>query len=244
MSQSIIDAMEKVSADIDAVKASIDRLKADTLDLNSKVTPLIPTVSPMPPGQVTLPPKSRGIDVSHYQGLIDWAKVKAAGIAFTFIKASEGANIADSLFMRNWTEAKKASIPRGAYHFYRFAVAPLTQANFFVSQLGEDIGELWPVIDVEEDIKPVNAGTSIRVFCDRVFALIGRRCLIYTGAWWWTAARLGGAQAWVKDYPLWIAAWVQVPPIPSDWKSYTIWQYSSTGHVDGINGNVDLDVSV
>ncbi len=200
------------------------------------------------PAPFTLPTRSRGIDVSHYQSSIDWHKVKDAGIAFAFIKASEGIGFIDSQFKSNWANSKEAGLPRGAYHFYRFAFDPIRQADFFVTQMGQDFGELPPVVDVEEDIKPVVLSSSIKLFCDRVFQSTNKRCLIYTGAWWWSQIRIGtDPQEWVKDYPLWLAAYVSEQAVskyvPRDWQTWSFWQYANNGRVNGINGNVDLDVS-
>jgi len=201
-------------------------------------------VDQKPDDVIVLPSKSKGIDVSHYQGTIDWQKVKASGVVFAFIKATEGTSLTDNLFLHNWQTAKAIGIPRGAYHFYRFAADPIAQANFFVSLINNDLGELSPVVDVEEDISPVDVSKTIKVFCERVFELTGRRCMIYTGAWWWTTKRLGGPQPWAKEYPLWIAAYVSPPPrIPDDWSAWSFWQYSNKGSINGISAAVDLDMS-
>lgn len=234
-------AIKKVTAQFEKVAAELGRLRdlvyAAGLLEDDPVDP--PTTLPF-----VLPPNSNGIDVSKWQGAIDWPKVKAGGlVSFAFIKASEGIGGRDPLFVANWSGAKLAGIPRGAYHFYRFAFDPILQANFFCSLLGQDVGELPPVLDVEDDVKFVKADSTIKAFCERVFELTGKRCLIYTGAWWWTASRLGQAQPWVKDYPLWIAAYVPKPSVPKDWMKWTFWQYANNGRIDGINGNVDLNLS-
>ena len=198
-----------------------------------------------PPAEMKLPAGAKGIDVSHYQGAIDWAKVKAAGIQFTFIKASEGTGWIDDHFKRNWANSKAAGIPRGAYHFYRFSYDPVKQADHFLEQLGSDLGELSPVVDAEDTTTTTVKGDDLRVFCERVFEKTGRRCLVYTGGWWWTAQRLGGPQPWVKDYPLWIAFYsdtAKQPSIPKDWATWAFWQHSNHGAVDGISGSVDLNV--
>ena len=78
----------------------------------------------------------RGIDVSHHQGDIDWHIVKAAGVDFAFIKASEGGDYRDREFARNWEEAGRAGIARGAYHFFTFCTAGLDQAHNFSATTG------------------------------------------------------------------------------------------------------------
>lgn len=228
----------------DLQRKTDESIGAITAELQHAADILIGMDDDNQPSDVILPPKSKGIDVSHYQGTINWQQVKAAGIVFAFIKATEGTTFVDNLFLHNWQTAKAFGVARGAYHFYRFAADPIMQADHFVELLNKDFGELLPVVDVEEDISPVDLTKTVKVFCEQVFKLTRRRCLIYTGAWWWTAQRVGGAQAWVKDYPLWIAAYVTgAPRIPPDWTAWAFWQYSNKGAVVGIAGNVDLDVS-
>lgn len=91
-----------------------------------------------------------GVDVSRYQGFINWSAVAAAGIQFVFIKASEGQTVVDPRFSVNWTGAKSAGILRGAYHFFRPAIPPQAQAENFLTLLqGVDPAELAPVLDLE-----------------------------------------------------------------------------------------------
>src|SRR5262245_49797633 len=90
---------------------------------------------------------TRGVDVSHYDGTIDWAKVKAAGIDFAFMKATENLNFVDPTFATNWTNAGTAGVIRGAYHFFRASVDGAKQAEFFVQTTGlPEPGDLPPVI--------------------------------------------------------------------------------------------------
>src|SRR4051794_26156909 len=89
-----------------------------------------------------------GVDVSGYQPVVDWEKAAASGIAFAFIKATEGTTLIDRAFASHWTKAKAANVLRGAYHFFRPKVDAEAQAAHFLEQLG-DPGELPPVLDVE-----------------------------------------------------------------------------------------------
>lgn len=193
-------------------------------------------------GAYTFTPVSReGIDVSLYQGVIDWAKVSTQK-AFAFIKATQGNNIVDPKFDMNWANAKAAGVPRGGYHYYKFNIDPTAQANLFCSKLLPDKGELPPVVDVEDTTAPADA-TKLKQFIDLVTVRLGVRPVVYTGTWFWNNARWGGPVTWAKDYDLWIAFYsaVSAPVIPSDWATWKYWQYSSTGRVAGINGNVDLN---
>lgn len=201
-------------------------------------------VADVPPA-VTLPIGARGIDVSHYQGAIDWGKVKAAGIQFAFIKVTESTNVTDGTFRQNWQGAKAVGIPRGAYHFYRCAADPIAQADYFLQQLGSDIGELQPVLDAE-DMSAKPNGDDLRRFCEHIAQTIGARPIIYTGRWWWNDPRyLVERQAWAGTYKLWLAAYVPQAAvnqyIPPDWRMLSYWQ-SGQGTVNGITGAVDLDM--
>ena len=92
----------------------------------------------------------QGIDVSVYQGTIDWAQVAASGRAFAFVKATDGSSTVDSKFARNWSESKKNGLIRGAYHFFRAAQDATAQANLVVNTIGMlQPGDLPVVIDVE-----------------------------------------------------------------------------------------------
>ncbi len=93
--------------------------------------------------------KARGIDVSHDQGEVNWAEVRAAGMAFAFMKATEGETVVDPKFETNWVQAKQQGLLRGAYHFYRPQDDATTQAHFFLRTVPFADGDLPPVIDIE-----------------------------------------------------------------------------------------------
>ena len=99
------------------------------------------------PSRETFP--VRGIDVSHHQGAVAWSAVRAAGIEFAFIKASEGADHRDREFAESWRRAQEAGVARGAYHFFTFCTSGLAQAENFIAAVGSSFGELPPVADVE-----------------------------------------------------------------------------------------------
>ena len=180
----------------------------------------------------------KGIDVSRHNGVIDFRKVKAAGIDFVFIKASEGTAHQDSLYRRNMEEAKRAKLKTGAYHFFRFDKDGVEQALNFLKSVGPHPTDLGLAIDVEktgnpsgipdEDVK--RRLTSMVEYMN----LLGYRVMIYTnhdGYYDYIADTLPG-------YPLWICRFKQ-NPINAEW---TIWQYDHHGKVDGVDGDVDLNV--
>ncbi len=180
-----------------------------------------------------------GIDVSHWQVVIDWQKVKEAGIGFAFIKATEGNRTTDSRFAENWRKAQAAGISRGAYHYFRFGAR--NQAQFFLKVMGSDRGELPPVVDVEDTGRKPDL-LLLKQFIDTLVAA-GARPMIYTAAWFWNNARWGGPVPWAEDYDLWVAHYTtaQTPLLPTDWHTWRFWQYSNSGTVAGINAAVDLD---
>ena len=176
-----------------------------------------------------------GFDVSKWQGAMDWAKARAKA-DFAFIKCSEGLYV-DQQFARNWAEAKRVGIKRGAYMFYRFSVDPGQQARTMVQALAGDYGELPLVIDLE-DIYVVGLCSTAQIadlrWClDVLERFSGKRPIIYTAAWWCDPA-LGNAP-WLSSYDLWVANYVAVPTstpiLPMAWlyKGYKYWQWSNAG---------------
>lgn len=185
-----------------------------------------------------------GIDVSLYQGAINWTTVKP-NISYAFIKATQGSTIVDPQFANNWAQAKANGIPRGAYHYFKFMDNPQAQADLFINTLKGDYGELPPVVDVE-DTSYAASINNLKTFIDIVGQKTGRRCMIYTAKWFWNASRWGGPVTWAKDYDLWTASYTTAPIVPDDWfvnnvALWRFWQYTSSGAVGGITGNVDMD---
>lgn len=184
-----------------------------------------------------------GIDVSKYQGAIDWPAVRGAGIAFAFVRVSDGLSDPDPTFATNWAGAAAAGVMRGAYQFFRPLRDPVAQADLVVDAMGPlGPGDLPPVVDVEvaDGVDPVTLAAAVRAWLERVEGRTGRRPIIYTGAHVWADA-LDGAD--LSDYPLWLAQWDRdCPTVPAPWDDWTFWQTSATGRVAGIAGDVDTDV--
>ena len=184
-----------------------------------------------------------GIDVSHFQGTVDWPAVKAAGKLFAFAKATDGITYTDPEFQTNWQGMKAAGLLRGAYHFYESEDDPVSQANNFIKAVGQLApGDLPPVLDVE--IFKGNCGTvsladNVQTWLNTVQQALGRTPIIYTGCSFWNEYM--GPQ--FSAYPLWIAAYdVGQPSLPKGWNTWTFWQSSQTGSVTGVTGDVDIDV--
>ncbi len=180
-----------------------------------------------------------GIDVSHWQGTIDWERVADAGIGFVFIKATEGGDYTDPKFAANWAGAARAGIPRGAYHFFRPQTDAAAQAQHFLNTVQLRAGDLPPVLDVEvtDGRSAAAIAAGVRTWLETVERATGRRPILYTRAGFWN--QVGGG---FGVYPLWVAHYgVSEPAIPSGWSGWTFWQHSDAGRVDGIAADVDLN---
>jgi GH25 family lysozyme M1 (1,4-beta-N-acetylmuramidase)/LysM repeat protein len=190
-----------------------------------------------------------GIDVSYWEGGIDWKKVRGAGIRYMFTKATEGEGYEDPTLDDNWLGAKSVGILRGAYHFFHPNMNPTKQADHFLQAVKKlnDNGELPPVLDLEvTDNQPTNTIIDrAKTWLDRVQQALGKRPIIYSSPGFLKYNFIvpgGGPPLWTKDYVLWIANYkVDKPYLPKGWLKWTFWQYSEEGQVDGINAAVDLD---
>lgn len=185
----------------------------------------------------------QGIDVSHYQGSVNWADVKSSGIAFAFAKATEGITVVDSEFDTNWAGINAAAIIRGAYHFYISTDDPEAQAENFLKAVGSLApGDLPPVLDIENysgDYGTSSLAENVQTWLDAVQEGLQRRPMIYTGPSFWDTYMTSEFGA----YPLWVAEYgVSQPKLPIGWSAWTMWQSTRNGVVQGVAGNVDLDV--
>ncbi|MDO0924743.1 GH25 family lysozyme [Streptomyces sp. TG1A-8] len=190
-----------------------------------------------------------GIDVSHYQGAINWSAVRGAGIEFAWVKATEGTSYKDPNFSANYLNAYNAGVIRGAYHFARPDLSSgATQAAFFAGNGGawsRDNLTLPGVLDIEGSCYGKSAASMqswILDFYNTYKARTGRDVVIYTSPSWWNSCT-GGWSGMSSRSPLWVAHWTTAssPNIPSGFPYWTVWQYSSTGSVSGVSGNVDRD---
>lgn len=186
----------------------------------------------------------KGVDVSHFDGTVDWAAARRDGITFAIIKATEGTTFVDNRFATNWTNTQANGIVHGAYHFFRPKSDPVAQADHFVRIAGiPKSGELPPVIDLEvtDGLTAAQVAAGARTFLQRVQQKTGRVPMIYTSVRVFNSL-LGGPPGF-SPYPLWVANWnVQCPNIPNPpWTRWTFWQNSATGTVAGFSDPVDVD---
>jgi len=186
----------------------------------------------------------KGIDVSYYQGTIDWNAVKNDGVAYAFIRVSDGEVFADPKFDSYWAGSRAAGIKHGAYQFFRPAQDPIAQADLLLSKIGNKLAadDLPPVVDVEasDGETAATVETKLHAWVDRVTTALGRAPIVYTGQYFWRDS-VGGAD--FTSSPLWHAQYTTAscPTIAEPWHGWTFWQYTSSGTVAGISGDVDLD---
>jgi lysozyme len=163
----------------------------------------------------------QGIDVSQWQGDVDWPTVRAAGTGFAFIKATEGGDHLDPKFLQNWYGAKAAGVPRGAYHML-----------------------YWPVLDLEWNHHSRNcpngapadvALEKIKIMLDVMESHTGKRPIIYTDVAFYRDVLNGE----LKDYNFWLRSVAAEPQEIYGDRPWLFWQFTTTGHVPGIAGSVD-----
>jgi GH25 family lysozyme M1 (1,4-beta-N-acetylmuramidase) len=183
-----------------------------------------------------------GMDVSKWQGDIDWNAVKGDGIVYAFIRVSHGVNTLDEYFESNWQAAHDVGVYAGVYQYFEPGQDPIVQADILLERMGP-LGptDLPPVIDVESHggLPPAEVASAIGQWIAHVEGALGVQPIIYTGRYFW--------QDYVQtaefaDYPLWIAHYTDgCPNIPDVWQNWVFHQYSSTGSVAGIAGDVDMN---
>lgn len=190
---------------------------------------------------------AQGIDVSRYQGSIDWAKVKASGMTFVFIKATEGQTYTDPNFQTNVKGALAAGMLVGTYHFFRATSTDGAKAeaahyaNTLQKAGGAQTLQLPPVMDYENNpgnLSKAQINAVAKAFLTELERLTGRKPIIYTGN-----SFAGNFDVSLGAYDLWIARYStsRVPDGQPAWKRWTFWQYTDSGKVDGISGNVDMN---
>ena len=185
-----------------------------------------------------------GIDISHYQGEIDWNELKTSKtseypIEFIFIKATEGGDHKDSTFTRNFESARKHGLIRGAYHFFTPHTDPVKQAEFYIQNVKLKAGDLPPVLDIE--LKGKNEDDEIKqrvkIWMECIEKHYGVKPILYT-SYKFKEKYLNDST--INTYPYWIAHYyVDSVKYKGEWK---FWQHTDIGTVPGIGEDVDLDV--
>jgi lysozyme len=187
-----------------------------------------------------------GVDVSIYDGDVDWAQVASSGRAFGIAKATEGASLADAEFATNWPAMKSAGIVRSAYHFFHCDSDPATQASFFLGVMGPlEPGDLPPSLDFEDITTcTAQAGVSMAItWLDAVASATGTLPILYTSVN--VLSNFDDTQSLAGHAQLWVASrGVTCPDLPAPFTAWSFWQYSLTGTAPGLpnsDGMADLD---
>ncbi|SCL18731.1 GH25 family lysozyme [Micromonospora inyonensis] len=228
-------------------RLTLRRLVATSLTaLATAAVGLIATTTPASAATVA------GVDVSHWQGSINWTSVRNSGIEFAYIKATEGTSYKDPQFNANYTNSYYAGVIRGAYHFARPNISSgAVQANYLASNGGAwsaDSRTLPAALDVEGN--PYSGGYCyglsttgmrnwIQDFLNTYRSRTGRYAVIYTTTSWWNQCTGSWTGPW-GNHPLWIARWSSSPgALPAGAPFWSFWQYTDSGTVSGISGGVD-----
>ena len=216
--------------------------------------PPTPAPDPTPaPAPTPMPATTtEGIDVSHWQGPIDWTQVAAAGKRFAFLKASEDTTYEDPTYPTNRAGARAAGLYVGAYHFGQPSTTvgdATAEADHFIDTAAPAGGDLLPVLDLERSggLGQAELTAWVREYLERIYQRIGVRAVIYCSPNFWR--NYLGDTTWfaANGYEiLWVAHWTTAvaPTVAAgNWagNGWTFWQYTSDGSVPGISGRVDLD---
>ena len=189
----------------------------------------------------------RGVDVSSYQGEIDWDTLASQNISFAFIKATEGSSYVDPYFAENYQQAQQTGLRIGAYHFFSYDSSGETQADHFIATVSPVETMLPPVIDLEfygdKEANPPSPETGrpqLDILLERLEEHYGRKPILYATEKSY-ALYLAGAYS---EYDIWIRNVVTNPSL-SDGRDWTFWQYTNRAKLEGYRGEepyIDLNV--
>ncbi|WP_442103659.1 glycoside hydrolase family 25 protein [Pseudorhodobacter sp. W20_MBD10_FR17] len=187
-----------------------------------------------------------GIDASRWQGEIDWKTARTHGVSFAFFKATEGGDRIDPAFKEYWKTAGQAGLPRGAYHYFYFCRPAIEQARWFIKNVPRSKGALPPVLDMEWNAHSPTCTTrpdaahvrrEAKIFLDALEKHYGQRPIIYTTVDFFTDNQMGR----MAGYELWLRSVAGHPTQVYPGQSWLFWQYSGTGLVPGVSGQVDVN---
>lgn len=197
------------------------------------------------PSESTYP--IRGVDVSSYQGFIDWKILSGQGIEFAFIKATEGSSYVDPNFTYNFKSAAETSLRIGAYHFFSFDSSGEAQANNYISAVPKTDNMLPPVVDIEfygdKKKNPNNKESTqneILILLQKLESYYNMTPIIYATEESYNLYISGD----FDKYDIWIRNVISKPTL-SDNRFWTFWQYTNREKLDGYNGKekyIDMNV--
>ena len=203
------------------------------------------------PELLSQPGVLHGIDVSHWQGRINWMAVAASGTDFAIAKATEGLHMVDQWYVRNHARARANGIAFTAYHYARPAggtTNAIRQADHFLAVAKLRGTDLIPALDLEDTggMGPQRLLAWTLAFLHRVEQKLGVKPMVYTSPGFWryalndtrAVARAGYEVLWIAHYR------APAPTVPGHrWNhnGWSIWQWTECGHVSGVRGCVDRD---
>ena len=187
------------------------------------------------------------VDISTYQGDVDFEALKNSGVVGVFAKATEGLHEVDDRFAQYHDAAKAAGMPFGAYHFFHFGEDPVAQAKHFLSTTDSNHGTILPMVDVEGGGQDCVTDVSTLIHTLSTFlvevekTLNGKKVIIYAdyGSW---SGFMQGTDAF-SGHPFFVAEYNNdaQPTLPAGFSRWVLWQHTDADHEDGISGNVDGD---
>ena len=191
----------------------------------------------------------QGIDVSKYQGVIDWQTAAKSGVRFAYIKATEGGDRADDLFQANWEGARAAGIPDRRLSFLLFLRPVEEQAAWFKTHVPPAPDALPPVLDMEWNpqsptckLRPPadKIKADMRIFLADMESFYGKRPIIYTTVDFHRDVLPND----MHEYPYWLRSVAGHPQLKYGNRKWAFWQYTATGTVPGVGGKVDRNAFV
>ena len=188
-----------------------------------------------------------GTDVSKWQGDIDWNKKREAGIAFVFIKATEGGDHTDERFDEYWRGARAVGIAHAPYHFYYFCTPARDQALWYIRNVPKAAVQMPPVLDMEWNHAsktcklrpdPETVRAEMKIWMDIVERHYGKRPIIYTTV----DFHRENLDGHFRQHQFWLRSVAAHPDVIYPDHPWTFWQYTGTGMMPGVKGNTDINV--
>lgn len=209
-----------------------------------------PTPTPKPTPKPTpwpTPDGLKGLDVSHWNDMPNFSKLRDQGMRFVFSKASQGTSFVDDTYQRNTRAARDADLVVGAYHFFDYRKGGVAQANHYLATLRRTsgLGSLLPLVVDVETLKSLGtpnkakAKGRLHAMLDELYRQTGRYPMIYTSRYMWD--KVVGGPAGFRQYPLWVACWrCDTVHLPNGWTDWLFWQAGQFK----FNGGAKLDGNV
>jgi lysozyme len=180
-----------------------------------------------------------GIDVSHWEGTIDW-NIAAPTIGFAYFKCTDGVRFTDNQFNHNLSGCSRAGLPHAPYHYFQPLLDPIAQAEHFIGTAGMNSKRY--IVDVEAPEGDLKIVQKLHDFLEQVEKLTNTRPVIYTSAGFWNDY-IHPQPSWAGSYELIVAHYttVHTPLLPHGWKQQIIWQFSDYWNIPGSDAVVDAN---